>query len=255
MASRLLILKCSARKLGGDRDIPALERYDGPLWRVLRSFQREQPMFAADLDIYVLSAAFGLIPATQQIPWYDQTMSPERAAELRPSVRLELERLMGQGYQDLCLGLSERYLVAMQGWEALVPPAMKVTRTDGPMGTKLGQLRAWLEGRDWVPVSDYPDRLEAPGSPRGEAVVAGVTLRMTRDEALQRARQALSEDGQDSARYRDWYVLIDGRRIAPKWLVSTLIGRPTSAFDASAARRALLAIGIDIERVRHTETG
>lgn len=249
MPSRLLILKCSARKLGENNIIPALERYDGPLWRVLRSFLREQPLLAADIDVYVLSAAFGLIPASHDIPWYDQTMSSERAAELQHSVLCGLERLMERDYHELCLGLSDRYLAAMRGWETLIPPDVIVTLTDGPMGTKLGQLRAWLDGRVWRPVSNLPDRLEASKSPRGEAVIAGVTLRITRDEALQRARQALKENGQDSARYRDWYVLIDGHRIAPKWLVSTLTGCPTSAFDASAARRALLAIGIDIERV------
>src|SRR5689334_2362986 len=98
MPSRLLILKCSARKRGDDTPIPALERYDGPLWQVLRSFLREQPLFATDLDVYVLSAAFGLIPAAHPIPWYDQTMSPERGAELRPAVLVELERLMQGGY-------------------------------------------------------------------------------------------------------------------------------------------------------------
>lgn len=73
MARRLLILKCSARKRGVEEPIPAIERYDGPLWQVLRSFLREQPLFATDIDIYVLSAAFGLIPASQPIVWYDQT--------------------------------------------------------------------------------------------------------------------------------------------------------------------------------------
>ncbi|NTU80213.1 MAG: hypothetical protein HGA45_12535 [Chloroflexales bacterium] len=57
---RLLILKCSAAKPGGPEPIPASERYGGPLWRVLRHYQRVQPIFAADLDVYGLSAEYGL---------------------------------------------------------------------------------------------------------------------------------------------------------------------------------------------------
>src|SRR5579859_7749716 len=110
MANRLLILKCSARKCDGAEQLPAMQRYNGPLWQVLRHALREQPQLAADLDIYVLSAAFGLIPATQLIPWYDQTMAPERADALRPEVLQRFGELMHTGPRALCLGLSQRYL-------------------------------------------------------------------------------------------------------------------------------------------------
>lgn len=246
---RLVILTCSARKRGDATLLPALDRYDGPLWQVLRSYLREQPLFALELDIYVLSAAFGLIPASQPIPWYDQTMAPERADALHPAVLEQFGTLMQQDYDQLCLGLSQRYLRAMDGWEACLPPSVVVTQTDGPMGIKLGQLRAWLEGRTWAPNDNHPDRLVADAAPRGEVIIRGVTLCMARDDVIERARHALATDGAGAERYRDWYVLIDERPVAPKWLVSLLTGLPTSAFDASAARRALLALGVDVERV------
>jgi hypothetical protein len=245
---RLLILKCSARKRGGAELIPAIERYDGPLWQVLRSFLRQQPLFAADLDVYVLSAAFGLIPASQAIPPYDQMMAPERADELRPAVLERFHALVGNGYRDLCLGLSQPYLRAMSDWKTLVPSGVAVTLTDGPMGMKLGQLRAWLEGRIWEPSDDPPNRLVAPERPRGSAQIAGIEIALSRDEVLEQARVAIAKGDIGSRRYRDWYVLVDGQPVAPKWLVSLISGAPTSTFDASAARRVLLALGIDIER-------
>jgi len=49
---RLLILSCSARKRGPAEPIPALDRYDGSLWRVLRSYLHEQPIVAADMHIW-----------------------------------------------------------------------------------------------------------------------------------------------------------------------------------------------------------
>src|SRR5262245_37902651 len=119
MADRLLILMCSARKRGGAEPIPAIERYDGPLWQVLRSFLRSQPLFAADLDVHALSAAFGLIPAMQPILWYDQIMAPERADELHPVVLERFRELVIDHHSSLCLGLSHHYLRTMRGWETL----------------------------------------------------------------------------------------------------------------------------------------
>ncbi len=244
---RLLILTCSARKRGDTAPIPATERYDGPLWRVLRSYQREQPLFAHDLEISVLSAAFGLIPGTHPVPLYDQLMTAEQADTLRPQVLERFAGLMQNEYTHLCLGLSQRYLRAMQGWETLVPAGVVVTQTDGPMGTKLAQLRAWLQGEAWEPSIDHPTRLVAAASPRGVTTVCGVPLHLSRDEVLEQARQALHTDGQNAQRYRDWYVLVDGHPVATKWLVSLISGVPTSRFDASRARQVLLALGVDVE--------
>jgi hypothetical protein len=244
---------CSDRKRGGAELLPAIDRYNGPLWQVLRSYLREQPLCAHKIHVYALSAAFGLIPATRPIPWYDETMTPERADTLRPEVLARFDELMTHGYDQLCFGLSQRYMRTMQGWETRIPTGVAVTHTSGPMGTKLKQLRAWLEDRAYTPGDGAADRLAAARVPRGEVVVAGVTLRMTHDEVLDVARRALADDGAGAAHYRDWYVLVDGRPIAPKWLVSLLTGLPPSRFDASAARRALRALGVDVERVRKGE--
>lgn len=175
-------------------------------------------------------------------------MAPDRADELCPLVLERFRQLVCIGYSDLCLGLSQRYLRAMRGWETLLPPEVGVTLTDGPMGMKLGQLRAWLEGRDWEPVLDRPDRLVAPEQPRGRAQIGGIVVELTRDAVFDQARQAIARGDRGVDRYKDWCVLVDDRPVAPKWLVSLISGLPTSAFDASAARRVLLALGIDVER-------
>lgn len=244
---RLLILKCSAAKAGGPAPAPAVDRYDGPLWRVLRSYRRAQPIFAADLDIYGLSAEYGLIPGDTPIPPYDRTMSPERADALRPQVLEAFRDLMGGGYDQLCLGVSDRYLRAMAGWEGLVPAHTAVTITDGAMGAKLGQLRAWLEGRGWAPAA-RPAHIAAATEPRGEVVLAGIRLQLSREDVFAQGRAALATDGAGAGRYRDWYVLLDGRPVSAKWLAGVISGLPTSRFDAASARRALLALGLDVER-------
>lgn len=246
---RLLILKCSARKRGPAEPIAVVDRYDGPLWQVLRSYLREQPMFVADLTIYGLSAEYGLIPGDHRIPHYDATMDADRAEVLRPQVLATLRQIVTPDCRQLCLGISQRYLRALAGWEALIPKGVEVTLTDGTMGEKLGQLRAWLEGRAWTPPSaNRPARLTAPQKPRGEVVLSGVPIRMSREEILTAARTALQAGATGAERFRDWYVLVDDRRVSAKWLAGLISGLPPSAFDTGNACRALLALGVDVER-------
>jgi hypothetical protein len=244
---RLLILKCSARKRGPIEPIAAVERYDGPLWQVLRSYRRERPKHAADLVVYGLSAEYGLIAGDTSIPHYDRTMDVDRADALIAEVLRTFSGLMAQDYAHLCLGISDRYLRAMTGWEQFVPTTCAVTITDGPMGTKLGQLRAWLEGREWTP-QERPEQYIAPATPPGAVTLSGVRLELTRDEVLERARAALADNPPAAQRYRDWYVLIDDRPVAAKWLAGVISGLSTAQFDAANARRALNALGIDVHR-------
>jgi hypothetical protein len=214
---------------------------------------RQQGLWGTDLDIYGLSAEYGLIPAQRPIPIYERTMDSDRADELRPAVLAEFQRLMERRYDQLCLGISLRYLRALEGWEKLTPPGITVTVTDGTAAIKLGQLRAWLHGEPWRGVAERPARLVAAAEPRGAASIGGVTLDMSREEALTRARVALTENA-DQARlaksYRYWYAMIDGQPVGVKWLASVLSGLPTTTFQAAQARQALLALGIDVESVR-----
>lgn len=247
MVRRLLILMCSESKRATPELLPAQDRYRGPLWQMLGLFRRQQPDEAAHIDVFAISAALGLIPATQAITDYDQKMTAARAAELQEQTLARFQELMHREYAQLCLGLSQVYLPALTGWKAIVPACTEVTITDGPIGTKKAQLRAWLEQREWVAATP-PQRLLASAQPRGKATVAGVQLQMSRDEVFERVRSALATDPHGADRYQKWYVLIYGQKIAPKWLVSKLSGRPTTAFDASAARKVLVQLGIDVER-------
>jgi hypothetical protein len=146
------------------------------------------------------------------------------------------------------LGVSQKYLLAVEGWEQLTPPHVAVTVTGGTVGVKLGQLRAWLRGEVWKGSGPRSGRLVAPAQPRGRAELCGKVICLTREEVFAAARRGLEEGGDAANRYRDWYVPVDRRPVAAKWLVSQMSGLPTSAFDASAARRVLLALGVDVER-------
>jgi Family of unknown function (DUF6884) len=102
-------MSCSQRKRAESRLLPAIERYDGPTFRVVRHFLQERP--SKPLDIFIVSAKFGLIPSDQPIPNYDQRMTPFRIQELHPQIIAELKNIRSsQFYQELCLCMGKDYL-------------------------------------------------------------------------------------------------------------------------------------------------
>lgn len=69
--SRLLILACSATKRNDAGHIPAIERYDGPLWRTLRHCDPE----GRKARVGFLSARYGFRDACSPIENYDARMT------------------------------------------------------------------------------------------------------------------------------------------------------------------------------------
>lgn len=110
---RLLVLSCSRKKRASPDLLPAVERYDGPAFRVLRRFLAQHRPDVPDL--LILSARYGAIGPEERIPLYDQRLTPGHIPALQPSVVKTLERqlrlkpydeaFMYGGPHYACLGL------------------------------------------------------------------------------------------------------------------------------------------------------
>ena len=128
--------------------MPAIQRYNGPAYQVLNKFRRESPAAAEKLDVHILSAEFGLIPAGMPIREYDRRMTPARADELRPETLRQLEQIVSaKQYQALFVCMGKTYRQALAGYESLVPADLKISVADGGIGKKLAALRDWLHER------------------------------------------------------------------------------------------------------------
>ena len=141
---RLLILSCSQRKHETQEPLPAIERYNGPLFFVLRRFLRECPRQAKQLDVYILSAAYGLIPGDFPTAWYDQKINVARVAELQSQVNTTFSVIRSNNYASMCFVLGKTYLKAFEGMQNLVPTHTEPIVVYGPMGKKQTQLKKWL---------------------------------------------------------------------------------------------------------------
>lgn len=235
----LLILACSQRKRLDTESLPAIERYDGPTFRLLRRFLRKQP--SAPLEIYILSAKFGLIPSDYLIPNYDQRMTKTRSRQLQPEVIAKFENILNaKSYQQLCICLGRDYFLALDKYDMLIKSGLAVRIATGSLGKKLATLHDWLYGKPPELANGQAIDLQ------GKACLKGIEVVMTAAEVLDVARQALVEGKGNPASYQSWYVLVGDRRVSPKWVVSLLTGLPVSDFHSIAARRMLQQLGITI---------
>jgi hypothetical protein len=134
MSRHLVILSCSATKIEDPAPVPAILRYDGPAYKVLRSFLRGSS-WPGKLSVGVLSAEFGLIGGLAPIPHYDRRMDARRALDLRSKVTETLIE-WGESHRNATFILGKDYLPAVN-LDAL---SLRFEVAAGSIGFKLQRL-------------------------------------------------------------------------------------------------------------------
>jgi hypothetical protein len=238
----MLILSCSQRKRMDEGLLPAIERYDGPAFRVLRRYLREKP--AEVPHILILSAQHGLIAHDVPIAAYDRKMTPARVRELRPLVSAELDRIVGiQAPREILIVAGQHYLRTLSANDASSISVPNASVCKGAIGRKLAELHDWLYGEP--PHVRYNATMPVGG---GRPRIRGVEVSLTAEQVLGIARQDLREGWGVPERYESWYVPIGDNRVAPKWLVGRIAGLPVGAFTTDEARRLLAQLGVEVRR-------
>jgi len=157
MSKQLLVLGCSQVKREASGLLPAIDRYDGSSYRVLRNYlrQREWP---SNLSVAVLSAKYGLVGGLTGIEDYDERMTTLRSSEWAPQC-LQTLSTWATEHATVHFSLGKDYLPA-------VIPAIerglknKAEIFEGPIGIKLSQIKGLLE-RTGAPMRHRPNLPEA----------------------------------------------------------------------------------------------
>jgi len=143
MKRSLLIISCSGAKNKTPELLPAIMRYKGPLYPTLHKAIRENRL-PKSLDIFIVSANFGLLKSDEPIKWYDQKIDDERARELRPSVQKKLEAFLDRkDYDQFFNGLWSDYQAVLEGFD-LEKHFENVVPVETNRGKKMSQLKAWI---------------------------------------------------------------------------------------------------------------
>lgn len=239
-ARRLVVVSCSRRKRPAPEPLPAIERYDGPTFRLLRRYRRCYPDSLVDLRI--LSAEFGLIPPERPLPDYERRMTRARAEELRPAVLIDLRTLLSSGcYAAALLCLGRDYQHAIQDGQPLLEGAAgpDVRLASGPPGERLSALHRWLYG-------DHPAPPGSDALGQGRARLRGVVIELTGEEILGGLLGALAREPEEAERHHVWSVSIAGRLVGLKWAASRLTGLAPGAFHTDEAKRFARDLGLPI---------
>ena len=170
-AHRLVVLACSATKRQNDGYMPAIDRYDGPLWQTVRSI----PLDRTVTKIAVLSALYGFIDSRSPIQNYDRRLTEDLADRMiagglttrwprPPSPRkpdnygnhagCEMALLTDHGdrpFSDVVIVGGYVYLRVMRSFvnafrdRGYLAPGAAVDEINAPIGLMRKQLRIWLE--------------------------------------------------------------------------------------------------------------
>jgi len=144
MKKHLMIISCSNSKDARPGLLPALERYTGAWYQVIKKLKKEG-RFPDNLDIMIISAKYGLIDSDTEIENYDQKMKLPRARELRDSVINKLKHILSETrYESILLNLGSIYMEAIYGFEKIMPDYTKVTMIKGVVGLRKKDLRSWI---------------------------------------------------------------------------------------------------------------
>jgi predicted RNA-binding protein len=123
--------------------LPAIDRYDGVAYRVVKRLQR-LGQYPEDVDLLIVSAKYGVIPHNYPILTYDLRMTPERALEQAKQNRCILTRfLKHHRYSEVFISAGEDYLSALEPFDAWRGAARVVTNK-GKIGLQLKGLKMWL---------------------------------------------------------------------------------------------------------------
>ena len=143
-AEYLLIISCSKRKTPMYRKRPAIEVYDGPIYRALR--KRFNALNAPPVEICIISAKYGLIGARNKIERYDYQMTPQRAIELQRTVVAGVEKILRKRkYSEIFVNLGATYRIAIDGIERAIPEDTQLIFASGGIGKRTSQTVQWLE--------------------------------------------------------------------------------------------------------------
>ena len=242
--NRTLILSCSQSKRIDKADLPAIQRYDGPNFRLLRRYLKQTD---DDLDIYILSARFGLITHQTSIPYYEQKLRYSRIEELRENISKQKQEVFFKSHErkPFFINLGKNYLQVFEPvFEGLVNNS-NTTFACGSSGKRLAEMYDWLYGEK------SSLRNEQPKIELGKEVfIRGVRLHTTEKEIYTIVQDEISQNGMKNLQnYQSWFVAVDDLKISPKWLISRLTNLPVSKFHSDQARKVLQKLGIKVQRI------
>jgi hypothetical protein len=148
----IIIASSQRRVIEPKTPIPALDRYSGVSFRIVRKYKRERKL--RSVDILIVSEEYGVLTETEKIP-YDEPfegktlhLTGEAIEKSRKSNLERLKQLFSRTkYSEIFVDVGKDYLRLIDGFEDLT--SAKVTYASGKgLGLKARHLMQWIKGQN-----------------------------------------------------------------------------------------------------------
>ena len=141
---RLLIIPCSRTKAITPGLLPAWERYQGRVYRLLKELASQQ-QFPNSIDIVIISGKYGFLRPFDLVELYDQPMTAELASKHCREVQERLSAMCDSNRYWDCFVLLEPEYLAVLG-DLHIPNVHIERKIDQ---SSLERLKQWImrEGR------------------------------------------------------------------------------------------------------------
>lgn len=228
----LLILGCSHAKK--EESGPAIEVYDGPLFRTVR---RRLAEVNWPLDIWIISAKHGILRQTDWIDKYDKVLARTPNSGFHDKAAFQLAEMLPNELNRVLILAPKRY-IAQLPVESIRARSVEFEAFSDRMGKCQARLLGWLG----------IDNGRAPHLPSSLGPLGMFSKPIDRI-VIHEAAQKLSEKCSSANQVIQWYALIEDQQIPAKKLASALTGAPVSSFETCHALALLRRNGIETCRV------
>jgi cytoplasmic iron level regulating protein YaaA (DUF328/UPF0246 family) len=127
--------------------MPAIKRFDGVYFRLLRKCLRERKL--RNVDILIVSEKFGLIWSKDKIPYYEVqgkmgalNLDKNTLEKIRQENLQKLKKIVNR-YSEIYVNVGREYLKLIEGFEKFA--TSKVTYSSGKgLGPKALHMKQWI---------------------------------------------------------------------------------------------------------------
>lgn len=152
MPRRLLVLSESFRRTRTPDPVPALERYSGVFFEVLKKAMRETPKKTQDLDIIVLTGRGELFSSNDRVPYHPPVggrfSSPRKNVDVSKAndVQSKLRNLIeNRQYSEVFVNAGAAYRLLLGAFDMGLKAKVIYAKGYG-LGPKAGEMKRWILG-------------------------------------------------------------------------------------------------------------
>ena len=147
MKNAIIVAASARRKKEPIKSIPALDRYDGIFFRVIKKYLREGKL--KNTDIIIVSEKLGVLLQYERIPYYEPTpgkwgpiKDKEKIKESRRRNIAKLTKIL-KNYSTIYVNLGKDYLKLIEGFDGLTEGRIVFAAGKG-LGPKALHMKKWI---------------------------------------------------------------------------------------------------------------